>query len=358
MKLKEKQKKQIGILSVVWVCCFFIMLALPQINVSAATELDPDTIVNYVNSRVGTAYPNGYCLKFVEECYQNLGGKRPYQCCAYKSGSTYIKSTSRDNIPNGATVYFGACGGGPCRTCGSQYYGHVGIYVGNGYFVHATGGKVQKSTISSWSNKYRGWGYCGNFSLKSSVKPFHINIDSPKAGVSTTSGITAEGWAIYGNGVTNITCNINGNTYNCSRKSRPDVANAYSGYPTGNEGFSYYIPEYLMHPGTNQLTFTAYNGNTVLGSSTRTFQYNMTASKTLSDGLYTIVSAVNNNSVFDIEWASMVDEGNLVISNRNGGNNQKFDVTYLGNGYYKIEAHHSKKALDVYNASTERLANV
>ena len=84
----------------------------------------------------------------------------------------------------------------------------------------------------------------------------------------------------------------------------------------------------------------------------------MTASKTLSDGLYTIVSAVNNNSVFDIEWASMVDEGNLVISNRNGGNNQKFDVTYLGNGYYKIEAHHSKKALDVYNASTERLANV
>ena len=358
MKLKEKQKKQIGILSVVWVCCFFIMLALPQINVSAATELDPDTIVNYVNSRVGTAYPNGYCLKFVEECYQNLGGKRPYQCCAYKSGSTYIKSTSRDNIPNGATVYLGACGGGPCRTCGSQYYGHVGIYVGNGYFVHATGGKVQKSTISSWSNKYRGWGYCGNFSLKSSVKPFHINIDSPKAGVSTTSGITAEGWAIYGNGVTNITCNINGNTYNCSRKSRPDVANAYSGYPTGNEGFSYYIPEYLMHPGTNQLTFTAYNGNTVLGSSTRTFQYNMTASKTLSDGLYTIVSAVNNNSVFDIEWASMVDEGNLVISNRNGGNNQKFDVTYLGNGYYKIEAHHSKKALDVYNASTERLANV
>ena len=80
-----------------------------------------------------------------------------------------------------------------------------------------------------------------------------------------------------------------------------------------------------MHPGTNQLTFTAYNGNTVLGSSTRTFQYNMTASKTLSDGLYTIVSAVNNNSVFDIEWASMVDEGNLVISNRNGGNNQKLD---------------------------------
>ena len=191
-----------------------------------------------------------------------------------------------------------------------------------------------------------------------SVKPFHIYIDSPKAGAGTTTGIRAEGWAIYGNGVTNVTCNINGNTYNCSRRSRTEVADQNPGYPTGNEGFYYDVPEYLMHPGTNWIIFTAYNGNTVLGSDSRTFQYNMTASKTLSDGLYTIVSAVNDNSVFDINWASQEDEGDLVISNRNGGNNQKFDVTYLGNGYYKIEAHHSKKALDVYNASTERLANV
>lgn len=56
--------------------------------------------------------------------------------------------------------------GGPCSRCGSTYYGHIGIYVGDGYFVHATGGSVQKSQLSSWANKYRGWGYCGNFTLE------------------------------------------------------------------------------------------------------------------------------------------------------------------------------------------------
>ena len=81
--------------------------------------------------------------------------------------------------------------------------------------------------------------------VNNSVKPFHITIDAPKESTSTTTGITAEGWAIYGNGVTNVTCNINGNTYNCSRKSRPNVAERNPGYPTGNEGFSYYIPEYF-----------------------------------------------------------------------------------------------------------------
>lgn len=118
---------------------------------------------NYASNRVGQSYPSGRCEAFVEECYQNVGVKRVYVCCAYNSGNKYLRSTSRNNIPVGATVFFGNCGGGPCRNCGSRYYGHVGIYVGNGYFVHATGGKVQKTALSSWSNKYRGWGYYANF---------------------------------------------------------------------------------------------------------------------------------------------------------------------------------------------------
>ncbi len=135
------------------------------IEANAAVTLKSSTIRDYVLKKVGNSYPNGYCLKFVEESYQNLGAYRAYHCCAYKSGSTYIKSSSSTNIPVGATVYFGNCGGGPCRSCGASYFGHVGIYVGDGQFVHATGGKVQKSSLSSWSNKYRGWGCCGGFNL-------------------------------------------------------------------------------------------------------------------------------------------------------------------------------------------------
>lgn len=63
------------------------------------------------------------------------------------------------DIPIGADVYFGTCGGGPCSSCGNRYYGHIGVYIGDGYFVHATGGKVQKSSLTSWASHYRGWGF-------------------------------------------------------------------------------------------------------------------------------------------------------------------------------------------------------
>lgn len=191
MKYEKRKNTLLRYAIIISIVCFYIFLSITNETVHAAVQLDSDTIVNYVNGRVNTYYPNGYCLKFVEECYQNLGASRPYSCCAYKSGSTYIVSTRSDNIPEGATVYFGACGGGPCQKCGSAYYGHVGIYVGNGYFVHATGGKVQKSVLSGWANKYRGWGYCGNFSLKTSYNPTG-EIDSVTGG---TGSVTVRGWA-------------------------------------------------------------------------------------------------------------------------------------------------------------------
>lgn len=162
-------------------------------EVKAAVTLKSSSIMNYALGKVGQSYPNGYCLKFVEECYQNLGAVRPYSCCASKSGNSFLRFQSSSDIPVGATVYFGKCGGGPCRSCGSAYYGHVGIYVGDGYFVHATGGKVQKSTISSWADKYRGYGYCGNFNLnqdfsgnKTMSRPTYSNFWLSKKNTSMT----------------------------------------------------------------------------------------------------------------------------------------------------------------------------
>ncbi len=161
-----------------------IMLLMPYQaeRVQAAAVLQSSAIKSYVESKVNQSYPDGMCLQFVEECYQALGGARPYNCCASKSGNNYIRSTSSAGIPIGATVYFGNCGGGPCRSCGASYYGHVGIYIGNGYFVHASGGRVQKSTISSWANKYRGYGYCGNFTLAGSTVSDNCSCSTSYAG--------------------------------------------------------------------------------------------------------------------------------------------------------------------------------
>lgn len=161
-------KKNKKIMSIIFgIVLIMVFSASSQIlKVNAEVTLESSKIKDYVLSKEGQSYPNGQCLRFVEESYQNLGATRPYNCCATKSGNVYIRSTSSENIPIGATVYFGRCGGGPCRTCRSSYYGHVGIYIGDGKFVHATGGRVKKSTIRSWKSKYRGYGYCGNFTLK------------------------------------------------------------------------------------------------------------------------------------------------------------------------------------------------
>ncbi len=163
-----KTAKRIKRCLCVWLCMILAVMGRVPCQtqyVQAAAVLQSSAIKNYAESKVNQSYTDGMCLKFVEECYQALGGARPYNCCASKSGNLYIRSTSSANIPVGATVYFGNCGGGPCGRCGAAYYGHAGIYTGNGYFVHASGGRVQKSTISSWANKYRGYGYCGNFTL-------------------------------------------------------------------------------------------------------------------------------------------------------------------------------------------------
>lgn len=156
-------KKLKQVLSVLFVA--ILVISGLSIDVHAATTLKSSEIAAYFNDKVGSSYPSGMCLAFVADCFQNMGATRSSTCCAYNYGNSYIMSTDAQNIPIGADVFFGACGGGPCSSCGSSYYGHIGVYVGDGYFVHATGGIVQKSTLSSWSSKYRGWGYHGNVSV-------------------------------------------------------------------------------------------------------------------------------------------------------------------------------------------------
>ena len=138
-----------------------------DIATCADVVLTADEIESYFRSRVGQAYDNGMCMRFVREGFQALGGPLSSACCAYNYGNSHIQSTDIDTIPIGADVFFGNCGGGPCKSCHSTYYGHIGVYVGNDQFVHATGGKVQITSLkgSNWKNKFRGWGYHGGITV-------------------------------------------------------------------------------------------------------------------------------------------------------------------------------------------------
>lgn len=71
--------------------------------------------------------------------------------------------------------------------------------------------------------------------------------------------------------------------------------------------------------------------------------------KTIEDGRYIIASKVNTSYVIDIP-ASSTKNGEIIEIWRNRlTDNQRFDVKYLGNGYYTIKAVHSGKALEVPN---------
>ncbi|MGN1300955.1 MAG: RICIN domain-containing protein, partial [Clostridia bacterium] len=72
--------------------------------------------------------------------------------------------------------------------------------------------------------------------------------------------------------------------------------------------------------------------------------------RTIEDGTYVIKSALNENYVLDVAGGSTVNWANIQLLKSNGMNNQKFNVKYLGDGYYQIIAVHSGKSLDVKDA--------
>ena len=86
--------------------------------------------------------------------------------------------------------------------------------------------------------------------------------------------------------------------------------------------------------------------------------YSEKAEKTISDGTYTIKSAINDKFVLDIDNASKSNGANVQIYQSNGTNAQKFKVKYLNNGYYTIESVNSGKVLDVDNAGKNQGTNV
>ena len=157
-------------ISLILVFLMTFSLIIPTTQDVYAVSYDAKTVVDLALSKVGTNYANGYCLRFVKEMFATAYGFTSSDCCAYKYGSSYIDSTSRNNIPIGASVFFSGSSK-TCSTCGNKC-GHIGIYVGNDYVVHGWSGKIVKYKIDRIINAgypYRGWGWHGNVQLTSDV---------------------------------------------------------------------------------------------------------------------------------------------------------------------------------------------
>lgn len=73
--------------------------------------------------------------------------------------------------------------------------------------------------------------------------------------------------------------------------------------------------------------------------------------KPLANGLYTIGSKLNTKQRLDVKSQSKSNRASIQLWSDTGNNNQKWQLTYLGNGYYKIINCHSGKSLDVTGKS-------
>jgi hypothetical protein len=74
-------------------------------------------------------------------------------------------------------------------------------------------------------------------------------------------------------------------------------------------------------------------------------------------GTYFIRNRVSG-LMMDVNAASTADAASIIHSDYNGNDNQKFILTHLGDGNYKILAKHSGKSLDVQGVSLANGANV
>lgn len=80
--------------------------------------------------------------------------------------------------------------------------------------------------------------------------------------------------------------------------------------------------------------------------------------RTVADGVYAIESRDDDTQVLDICASSQSNGANLALYHAVNTSNQKFEVTYLGDGSYSIVAQHSGQALDVVASGISNGTNV
>jgi len=125
-------------------------------------------VADLARQRAGGGYDK-FCEGWVEQIWSEaLGISADNQFSAYSAWKNFGVSESKDNIPPGAMVY---TSGWPYYDDGTNPYGHVGVYVGNGQ-VADQGGVWD---IEEWINQQNapcnglfgwfGWGWQNNLDL-------------------------------------------------------------------------------------------------------------------------------------------------------------------------------------------------
>ena len=101
--------------------------------------------------------------------------------------------------------------------------------------------------------------------------------------------------------------------------------------------------------------------NQATGSKAQKFTFTKIADsklKPITDGVYLIHSAKNNNRVVAVEDGSRLQRASIQLQYNETASFQKFKFIYAGNGYYKIQNVKSKHMIDLKDASYANKANI
>ena len=84
----------------------------------------------------------------------------------------------------------------------------------------------------------------------------------------------------------------------------------------------------------------------------------LTGTKIIANGTYVVSISKNKKQVLDIKSGSKANKANVQLYKSNNSAAQKFKITYVKDGYYKIINAKSNKAFDVKSASQANGANI
>ena len=102
----------------------------------------------------------------------------------------------------------------------------------------------------------------------------------------------------------------------------------------------------------------AYNG-----TNAQKWKLTKAESKPLENGTYSITNSetitnTSSNKVLSVNGGSTENSANVCVTSNQNLSSQRFELTYVSNGYYKVIAEHSGKSIDIDNASNQSGANL
>ena len=165
---------------------------------------------------------------------------------------------------------------------------------------------------------------------------------------------------VFGSKTENCT-NVQQYEYNGSNAQKWKIVDAGNGYVSF---VSVCNGLYLDIAGANSSNGTNVQVYETNGTDSQKFKLEkinkITGEQTIEDGTYMIKTFDNNEIGFDVESFSREDKANIQLWTESEvlSKNQRFIVTYQGDGYYQITAQHSEKALNVSNNGMTKETNV